>query len=149
MSSHYSLLRYYDNSRSADSVFWQKATNPRSKNLSALYSQCLKTTQNVAFLILHFWHFPPIFVILKMTCLVTLFDRKLQVLKNSPKLTIFGFLMNFCPLHFARNVECDFLGDFQTLCALSSPQNLLEEGLSIYQSHLGPVHSECFSDCEL
>ena len=24
-----------------------------------------------------FWHFPPIFVLLKLTCLVTLFDRKL------------------------------------------------------------------------
>ena len=36
------------------------------------------------------WHFPPIFVLLKLTCLVTLFDRKLQVFKNSPKWTIFG-----------------------------------------------------------
>ena len=26
-----------------------------------------------------FWHFPPIFVLLKVTCLVTLFDHKLQV----------------------------------------------------------------------
>ena len=31
-----------------------------------------------------FWHFPPIFVQLKLTCLVTLFDRKLQFFKNSP-----------------------------------------------------------------
>ena len=46
-----------------------------------------KKTQNVAF---EFWHFPPIFVLLKLTCLVTLFDRKLQVFKNSPKWTIFG-----------------------------------------------------------
>ena len=37
-----------------------------------------------------FWHFPPIFVLLKLTCLVTLFDRKIQVFKNSPKWTIFG-----------------------------------------------------------
>ena len=36
--------------------------------------------------ILTFWHFPPIFVLLKVTCLVTLFDRKLQIFKNSPKL---------------------------------------------------------------
>ena len=28
-----------------------------------------------------FWHFPPMFVILKLTCLVTLFDGKLQVFK--------------------------------------------------------------------
>ena len=39
---------------------------------------------------LEFWHFPPIFVLLKLTCLVTLSDRKLQVFKNSPKWTIFG-----------------------------------------------------------
>ena len=46
-----------------------------------------KITQNVAF---ELWHFPPIFVPLKLTCLVTLFDRKRQVFKNSPKWTIFG-----------------------------------------------------------
>ena len=40
--------------------------------------------------ILEFWHFPPIFVLLKLTCLVSLFDSKLQVFKNSPKWTIFG-----------------------------------------------------------
>ena len=40
----------------------------------------LEITQNVAF---EFWHFPPIFVLLKLTYLVTLFDRKLQVFKNS------------------------------------------------------------------
>ena len=40
--------------------------------------------------IFEFWHFPHIFVLLKLTCLVTLFDRKLQVFKNSPKWTIFG-----------------------------------------------------------
>ena len=38
----------------------------------------------------HFWHFPSIFVQLKLNRLVTLFDRKLQVFKNSPKWTIFG-----------------------------------------------------------
>ena len=34
--------------------------------------------------------FSPIFVLFKLTCLVTLFDRKLQVFKKLPKLTIFG-----------------------------------------------------------
>ena len=34
------------------------------------------------------WHFPPFFVLLKVTCLVTLFDRKLQKMV---------FFMNFCP----------------------------------------------------
>ena len=46
-------------------------------------TQCLKITQNVAF---EFF----IFVLSKLTCLVTLFDRKLQVFKNSPKWTILG-----------------------------------------------------------
>ena len=44
-------------------------------------THCLKITQNVAF---ELWHFPPIFDLLQLTCLVTLFDRKLQVFKNSP-----------------------------------------------------------------
>ena len=38
------------------------------------YSQCLKITQNVA---LEFWPFPTNLVILKLTRLVTLFDRQL------------------------------------------------------------------------
>ena len=38
-----------------------------------------KKYSNVAF---EFWHFPPGFVLLKLTCLVTLFDRKLHVFKN-------------------------------------------------------------------
>ena len=38
---------------------------------------------------LEYWHFPSIFILLKLICLVTLFDRKLQVFKNSPKQTIF------------------------------------------------------------
>ena len=43
--------------------------------------------------IFQIWHFPPIFDLLKLTCLVTLFDA------NSPNWTIFGiFLTNFCPL---------------------------------------------------
>ena len=40
--------------------------------------------------IFEFWHFSPIFVLLKLTCLVTLFNRKLQIFKNSPKWTLFG-----------------------------------------------------------
>ena len=46
-----------------------------------------------------FWHFPPIFVQLKMTCLVTLFDRKLQVFKNSPNWTIFGIFNKLLATH--------------------------------------------------
>ena len=49
-------------------------------------THCLKITQNVAF---ELWHFPPIFDLLQLTCLVTLFGRKLQVFKNSPKIVHF------------------------------------------------------------
>ena len=58
-----------------------------------------------------------------MTCLVTLFDRKLQGFKNSPKCTIFGIfnellsIQNVNVARFARNVKCDFFCDFQTLWA--------------------------------
>ena len=71
-------------------------------------SHCLKIIQNVAF---EFWHFPPIFVLLKLTCLVTLFDRKLQVFKNLPNRSIFGIFnellstRNVNVARFARNVE--------------------------------------------
>ena len=60
-------------------------------------SQCLKITQNVAF---EFWHFLPIFVPLKVTRVVTLFVRKNVHIASEA---------------LARYVECDFLGDFQTL----------------------------------
>ena len=55
--------------------------------------------------------FPPVFVLLKLTCLVTLFDRKLQVFKNSPNWTIFGIFnkllstQNVNVARFARNVQ--------------------------------------------
>ena len=61
--------------------------------------------------ILTFWHFPPIFVISKVTCLITLFDHV-----NGPFL---AFLINFLSTEnvnvarFARNVECDFLAIFK------------------------------------
>ena len=45
-----------------------------------------------------FWRFPPIFVLLKLTCLVTLFDHKFKGFKNSPKWSILAFLINFCPI---------------------------------------------------
>ena len=84
--------------------------NPHQPQLN-LKAQCLKITQNVAFELFQFWHFPPIFVLLKLTCLVTLFDRKLQVFKNSPKLTVFGIFNELLSTQdvnvarFARNVE--------------------------------------------
>ena len=74
--------------------------------------------QNVAF---QFCHFPPIFVLLKVTCLVTLFDRKLQVFKKSPKWIIFGIFNQLLSTEivnvarFARNIECDYLGVYKML----------------------------------
>ena len=71
-------------------------------------------------LIFLFWHFPPIFVLLKLTCLVTQFGRKLQIFKNSPKWTIFGIFnllfstQNVSIARFARNVEWDFFCYFHT-----------------------------------
>ena len=74
-------------------LWWKRKDNPRLDLEAGLLSrkciflrdfhcaQCLKITPNVAF---EFWHFPSIFDLLKLTCLVTLFYLKL--------------LMNFCPL---------------------------------------------------
>ena len=79
-----------------------------------------KMTQKCRNSILLFWHFPSIFVSLKLTCLVTLFDSKLQVFKNSPNWPFFGIFnellstQNVNAARFARNVEWDFFCDFQT-----------------------------------
>ena len=60
-------------------------------------------------------HFPPIFVLFKVICLVTLFATSLKFFKNSPKWTIFVIFnellstQNINVARFARNVECDFL----------------------------------------
>ena len=115
-------------------------------------SQCLKITQNVAF---EFWHFPPIFDLLKLTCLVTLFDRKLQVFKNSPKWTIFGIFnqllstQNVNVARFARNVEWDFFCDFQTLWTVEylpkMPHLSFSSSRRRYMNIWSPFHSECSS----
>ena len=70
------------------------------------YSKCL-------ILILEFWHFPPIFVLLKLTCLVTLFDRNLQVFQKLAKMDHLS-TQNVNVARFARNVEWDFFCYFQT-----------------------------------
>ena len=77
----------------------------------AIRSQCLKITQNVEFEFLNFGIFHQLFVLLKLTCLVTLFDRKLQVFRNSPKLAIFAI---FHELLFTQNVNvvCNVEFDF-------------------------------------
>ena len=94
------LLEFNRNSCNSRIRYWKAKITLRkmpSKNVKGKkkFAHCLKITQNVAFEFLTFWHFPPIFGLLKLTCLVTLFDRKLQVFKNSP---ILEFLINFCPL---------------------------------------------------
>ena len=67
------------------------------------------------------WYFLSNFAQLKVSCLVTLFDRKIQVFKNSPKLNNFGIFNELLSTQivnaarFARNVECDFFCDFRTL----------------------------------
>ena len=56
----------------------------------------------------------------------TLFEKnqKCLIFKKAPKLTFYGIFnellstQNVKVARFARNVECDFFGDFQTLCKL-------------------------------
>ena len=75
-----------------------------------------ENSSNCRIWIFEFWHFPPIFILLKLTCLVTLFDRKLQVFKNLSKLIFFDENVNLA--RFARIIEWDFFCDFQTLCVV-------------------------------
>ena len=99
-------------------------------------------TQNVAYELFICWHFSSIFVRLKVTCLITLFDRKPQVFKNSPKLTFFVIFIELLPTQnvnvacFAHSVEWDFFCDFQTTVAYPNPNN--KEHLSV-----------CLSVCSL
>ena len=93
-------------------------------------THCMKIIQNAVFLIFRLGHFLPSFVRLKVTCHVTLFDRKLQVFKHSPKWTVFGIYnellstQNINVARFARNVKCDFFCDFQTLCITNLMETL-------------------------
>ena len=65
-----------------------------------------------------FRHFKPIIVLLKLTCLVTLFNLKLQV-SEIAKLAIFGIFndllstKNANVARFARNIEWDFFVIFK------------------------------------
>ena len=84
-------------------VIWRQPLSPwflagKFKYIANRHFLHLHFTLHISHLNVWFWHFPPIFVLLKLACLVTLFDRKLQVFKNSPKWTILAFLINFCPL---------------------------------------------------
>ena len=75
-------------------------------------AHCLKITQNVVIEYFNLGIFHQFLAYYKW--LVTLFDCKHQVFKNSPTLTIFGIfnkllsIQNADIARFARNVEWDF-----------------------------------------
>ena len=75
---------------STHAAYWSRLCVGQFSVKQHLLYYCLKITKNVSFWFFQFWLIPPIFVLLKVTCLVTLFDCKLQVFKNSPKWSIFG-----------------------------------------------------------
>ena len=66
-------------------------------------------------------HFPSTYVLLKLTDLVILHDPQASGFQKLAKLKIFDrynlvlSIQNVNTARFARNVECDFFGDFQTL----------------------------------
>ena len=100
--------------------------------LNITKTHCLfENYSNCRIWILEFWHFPPIFVLLKLICLVALFDCKLQVFKNFPKWIIFGIFNELLSTQFvkvarfARNVEWDYFCDFQTPCFIKKFENAL------------------------
>ena len=65
--------------------------------------------------IFQFRQFPPFFVLLKVIYLVTLFDRKLQVFKNSSKLTILGAVVISYTFYFMRSTfKCYTISSNQT-----------------------------------
>ena len=73
-----------------------------------LTAKCLKITQNVAFDIFNFGIAHQFCPILKLTCLITLFDRKHQVFKKSLFGGIFNELLSTQNVNitcFARNVN--------------------------------------------
>ena len=76
-------------------------------NLSA--PTVFKNHQKISFFPQKMSHFQPIFVLFKMTCLVTLFDRKLQVFQKFAKLTIVGIL-SVNVACFARNIVFETFG---------------------------------------
>ena len=114
------------------SFLLQAKKGSRSKWAFLFYHACITLFKKYSKFDFNFWRFRLIFVLLKVTCLVTLFDRKLQNFKNSLKLNatffcdlqtltfdIFNELLsiqNVYVARFARNVEWDFFCDFQTPC---------------------------------
>ena len=57
-------------------LFFARSSISQKQTLSTMFKNYSKCRIGI----FNFWHFSPIFVLLKVTCLVTLFDRKLQIL---------------------------------------------------------------------
>ena len=70
---------------------WSKKSSNSMRASEASDAYCSKITKNVS---LAFYNYG-IFDLLKFTCLVTLFDSKLHIFKNSPNWSSMAFLMNF------------------------------------------------------
>ena len=74
--------------------------------------------------ILQSWHFPSIFVQLKLTCLVTLFDRKLQVFKTRQKWQLLN--ETFCVIFKHRVVFAFMLHLFIDLTFIANLKHLIK-----------------------
>ena len=106
-------------------------SNVLSSNSTLIFSteeaetHCLKITQNVAFDIFNFGiihHFFPIKSDLSGNTVC-----KLQTWQNW---LFLAFFINVNVARFARNVECDFFCDFQTLCESSKRRSKTDEQIS-------------------
>ena len=97
VSFHSSKLQYVSCQRHP---FYSWPNSKCSKN-------CSKITLKLSHLNFQFWHFSLTFFLLKLTCLVTLFDSKLQVLKTRQTGPLFCFVptQNVNIARFAREVE--------------------------------------------
>ena len=127
-----SLLKMSHKNSNDAVIFWTKLATHRkfepcvNKDWQKIVVK--KITQNVSFPFLNFSIFTSFCPIKKMTCLVTLFDRRPQVFKNSLKLTIFGILnellstrsMNVA--HFARNCNVETFSVIFKHCVDKRPQ---------------------------
>ena len=75
------MLQSFETSTKGDKKFPLKGFEPGTPQFQIR----IRSRQFFVQIFFQVWHFPPIFVLLKLTCLVTLFDSNLEVFKNSPK----------------------------------------------------------------
>ena len=93
-----------------------------------------------------FWHFLPIFVQLKLTCLVTLFDRKLLVFKNLQNQPFFGiFKFTFVPL--TTSWEWDFFLWFSNTVLFYCSQFFSQYGHAVLLNYLLQPRFNCDPHC--